>query len=218
MGLPEIAAHVRALAGRRRVAVAILLGAGAALALPPLHLLPLAVVGFSGLVWLIEGAAASARRPGLAVFLVGWWFGFGHFSVGLYWVANALLIEWQRVGWMIPFAVFGLAGVLGAFDENISWIEAEGFMYGGTYTGPNGVLENVFMKIATEWEGFTVTDENIVDGGDMVVALGKYSGKFLKTGRSVTVPFAHAWTLSGGKIVKFVQYTDTLVIARDLGL
>jgi apolipoprotein N-acyltransferase len=115
MGLPEIAAHVRALSGRRRVAVAILLGAGAALALPPLHLLPLAVVGFSGLVWLIEGAAASARRPGLAAFLVGWWFGFGHFSVGLYWVANALLIEWQRVGWMIPFAVFGLAGVLGAF-------------------------------------------------------------------------------------------------------
>lgn len=115
MGLPEISAHVRALAGRRRIALAILFGAGAALALPPLHLLPLAVVGFSGLVWLVEGAAASARRPGVAAFLVGWWFGFGHFSVGLYWVANALLIEWQRVGWMIPFAVFGLAGVLGMF-------------------------------------------------------------------------------------------------------
>lgn len=116
------------------------------------------------------------------------------------------------------FAIGNVPGVLGAFDENISWTEAEGFMYGGTYAGPNGVLENVFMKIATEWEGFTVVEESIVDGGDMVVALGKYSGKFLKTGRSVTVPFAHAWTLSGGKIVKFVQYTDTLVIARDLGL
>jgi len=116
------------------------------------------------------------------------------------------------------FATGNVPGVLGAFDENISWTEAEGFMYGGTYTGPNGVLENVFMKIATEWEGFTVSVENIVDGGDMVVALGKYSGKFLQTDKSVTVPFAHAWTLSGGKAVKFVQYTDTLVVAKTLGL
>ncbi len=91
-------------------------------------------------------------------------------------------------------------------------------MYGGTYTGPNAVLENVFMKFGTEWEGFSVVPDQIVNGGDVVVGLGKYSGKFLKTGKSVTVPFAHAWTLRDGKIVKFVQYTDTLVIARDLGL
>ncbi len=115
MGFFEIASRLRALTGRRRAAVAAVLGAGVAPALPPLHLLPLAFVGFTGLVWLLEGAVAQARRPGLAAFLVGWWFGFGHFSVGLYWVANALLIEWQRVGWMIPFAVFGLAGVLGVF-------------------------------------------------------------------------------------------------------
>ncbi|MBL8833829.1 MAG: apolipoprotein N-acyltransferase [Rhodospirillales bacterium] len=116
MDIRQIAARARALAGRRRATVAALLGAGAALALPPLHLLPLAVVGFAGLVWLVEGAAADARRPGLATFLVGWWFGFGHFSLGLYWVANALLIEWQRVGWMIPFAVFGLGALLGVFS------------------------------------------------------------------------------------------------------
>jgi ketosteroid isomerase-like protein len=116
------------------------------------------------------------------------------------------------------FATGNIPGVLGAMDANISWTEAEGFMYGGTYTGPNGVLENVFMKIGSEWERFAAVPENIVDGGDMVVALGTYSGKYLKTGKSVTVPFAHAWTFADGKIVKFVQYTDTLVVARDLGL
>ncbi len=115
MDLSEIAARTRALAGRRRAIAAALLGAGAALALPPLHLLPLAVVGFAGLVWLLEGACDDKHRPALAAFLVGWWFGFGHFSLGLYWVANALLIEWQRVGWMIPFAVFGLGALLGVF-------------------------------------------------------------------------------------------------------
>ncbi len=116
------------------------------------------------------------------------------------------------------FATGNIPGVLGAMDENIAWTEAEGFIYGGTYTGPNAVLENVFMKFGTEWEGFSAVPDQIVDGGDIVVGLGTYSGKYLKTGKSVTAPFAHAWTLRDGKIVKFIQYTDTLVVARDLGL
>ena len=117
------------------------------------------------------------------------------------------------------FAEGDVPTVLGAMDPNIEWVEAEGFMYGGTYTGPNAVLENVFMKFATEWEGFTVVADKIIDGGDGdVVALGKYSGKYLKTGKSMTVPFAHAWEFRDGKITRMSQYTDTAVIARDLGL
>ena len=116
------------------------------------------------------------------------------------------------------FAKGNVPGVLGAMDANISWTEAEGFMYGGTYVGPNAILGGVFMKLGAEWEGFSAVPHQIVDGGDTVVGLGTYSGKYLKTGKTVSVPFAHAWTLEGGKIVKFVQYTDTLVIARDLGL
>ena len=117
------------------------------------------------------------------------------------------------------FAAGDVPTILAAMDPAIEWREAEGFMYGGTYHGPNAIVENIFMKFATEWEGFSVTAEKIVDGGDDVVALGKYSGKYLKTRGSMTVPFAHAWTFgSNGKISKFVQYTDTLVIARDLGL
>jgi ketosteroid isomerase-like protein len=30
------------------------------------------------------------------------------------------------------------------------------------------------------------------------------------------VPFAHVWTLRDGKVVKFVQYTDTLKVAEAL--
>ncbi len=117
------------------------------------------------------------------------------------------------------FAKGDVPTVLGAMDANIEWNEAEGFMYGGTYNGPNAILENVFMKLATEWEGFTVAPDKIVDGGDgNVVSLGTYSGKYLKTGKSMSVPFAHAWEFRDGKIVKFRQYLDTLVVARDIGL
>lgn len=117
------------------------------------------------------------------------------------------------------FAKGDVPTVLGAMDPNIEWNEAEGFMYGGKYIGPNAVLENVFMKIATEWEGFTVVPDRVVDGSDgNVVALGTYSGKYSKTGKSMSVPFAHAWEFRDGKIVKFRQYLDTLVVARDIGV
>lgn len=114
------------------------------------------------------------------------------------------------------FANGDVPGVLANFDENIEWTEAEGFPYGGIYTGANAIVENVFMKIATEWEGFTVAPDEILDAGDNIVALGHYSGKYNATGKSMKVPFAHVWTLRDGKIIKFVQYTDTLKVAEAL--
>lgn len=117
------------------------------------------------------------------------------------------------------FAAGNVPAVLGAFDDDIEWTEAEGFMYGGTYNGPNGVLSGVFMKLATEWEGFAVTLDKVVDGGDgNVISTGTYSGKYLKTGKSTKVPFAHEWELRDGKVVRFRQHTDTAVVERDLGL
>ena len=38
------------------------------------------------------------------------------------------------------FAALNIPGVLGAMDPNITWTEAEGFLYGGTYVGPNAIL------------------------------------------------------------------------------
>ena len=117
------------------------------------------------------------------------------------------------------FAEGDVPTVLGAMAPDIEWNEAEGFMYGGKYTGPNAILENVFLKFATEWERFSVVPDKIVDGSDdNVVSLGTYSGKYLKTGKSMSVPFAHAWEFRDGKIVKMRQYLDTAVVARDLGL
>ena len=114
------------------------------------------------------------------------------------------------------FARGDVPSVLGALDPNISWTEAEGFPYGGTYLGPNAVLENVFMKLGTEWEAFSAVPEQFIDGGDTVVALGTYSGTYRASGKSMKVPFAHVWTFDNGKIVKFVQYTDTLKVSEAL--
>jgi ketosteroid isomerase-like protein len=60
-----------------------------------------------------------------------------------------------------------------------------------------------------------VPDE-FVDGGDTVVALGKYSGTYKRTGKSFQANFAHVWKMSDGKAIRFVQYVDTLVVQRAL--
>jgi ketosteroid isomerase-like protein len=84
--------------------------------------------------------------------------------------------------------------------------------------GTDAILENVFKRLSVEWDSFKATREKIVDGRDTVVAIGRYSGKYLKTGKSSDVPFAHVWTFSKGRITSFVQHTVTLVVARQLGL
>jgi uncharacterized protein len=117
------------------------------------------------------------------------------------------------------FAKGDVPSVLAAFSPEIEWTEAAGFMYAGTYSGPNGVLERVFTRLATEWEGFAVTWNKIVDGGDgNVIMIGTEGGKFVKTGNTSVVPCVHEWELKDGKITRFRQHLDSLVMAKELGL
>jgi ketosteroid isomerase-like protein len=58
-----------------------------------------------------------------------------------------------------------------------------------------------------------VTLGDVLDAGDRVVALGRYSGKFKKTGRAIDAQFAHVWTVRNGKVTAFQQYTDTAQVA-----
>ena len=114
------------------------------------------------------------------------------------------------------FAKGDVPGVLGFLSADIEWTEAEGFPYGGTYKGPNAVLEGVFMKLGTEWDGYAAVPDEFIDAGETVVVLGKYSGKYKATGKSFLANFAHVWRLREGKAIKFVQYTDTLKVQEAL--
>lgn len=114
------------------------------------------------------------------------------------------------------FAEGNVPAVLGILSPDIAWTEAEGFPYGGTYIGPNAVLEGVFMRLGAEWDGFTVVPAEFIDGGDTVVALGRYSGTYKATGKSFQADFAHVWKMQAGKVVRFVQYVDTLLVHRAM--
>ncbi len=114
------------------------------------------------------------------------------------------------------FARGDMPTALALMDPEIEWTEADGFPYAGTYRGPEAVLNGVFMKLGTEWEGYQAVPDELIDGGDSVVGLGHYSGTYKTTGKSFRAPFAHAWKVRDGKIIRFVQYTDTVLVQQAL--
>ena len=102
-------AHTIVLAeGWWRILIAFLAGASSTLALPPADVWPLPFITFPILVWLVDGAAGGRFGGVLAAAAIGWWFGFGYFLAGLYWVGHAFLVDAKTFGWLLPFAVVAL--------------------------------------------------------------------------------------------------------------
>lgn len=104
------AAQLAGLAGWRRAAALVVFGALATLALPPIQFVPLLWVSFTGLAVMLGGARTSR-----GAFFDGFWFGWAHGATGVYWIANALLVDPARFGWMIPFAVLGLGAAMAIY-------------------------------------------------------------------------------------------------------
>lgn len=105
-----IASWLVSLRGWKRWSAALILGAIITVAQPPVHLLPVLLVSFTGFVWLLDGTKTQRSAFG-----VGWLFGAGYNAGGLHWVSEALLVDAPRFGWLIPFNILGLSLGLGLF-------------------------------------------------------------------------------------------------------
>src|SRR5262249_8731806 len=90
-------------------------GPGRAAALPPLNIWPLPFLTFPILVWLVDGSAAGRHGGGFAAAIAGWWFGFGYFLAGLYWVGPAFLVDSKTFRWLMPFAVIALPAAMAVY-------------------------------------------------------------------------------------------------------
>ncbi len=106
--------------------------------------------------------------------------------------------------------------VLAGLDANVEWTEAAGFPYAGTYIGPDAVLNNVLARIGTDWDGYTITPQDFIDGGEQVVVPGLYAGTYKATGKSFEAEFAHIWSLRDGKVIRFHQYVDSALVQEAL--
>ncbi len=116
---------LRRLTGRRAVFAAFGLGVAGALALPPVHAVPLLLLAIPGLLALMDGAG-NWKRAGV----LGFVWGMGHHVAGLYWISHALLTDPWRWGWLVPIAVPGLAlplSVYIALAVVVAWFARPGW-------------------------------------------------------------------------------------------
>jgi apolipoprotein N-acyltransferase len=116
--IESAAKWVAQLTGTRRALLAVFAGAISVLAFAPIHAWPVLFISFGLLVWLLDGCHAGHAELGdrlRCAALTGLWFGFGYFLTGLYWIAEAFLVEPWRHGWLIPFAMTALPGGMALF-------------------------------------------------------------------------------------------------------
>ena len=118
------------------------------------------------------------------------------------------------------FAAGDGAGAMGRMSPDIVWNEAENNPWadGNPYIGPEAVAKGIFARCATEWDGFAVEVEELIDAGDTVIMLGRYGGTYKSTGRKQHTQVVHVWRVKDGQAVRFQQYLDTLQINRVMGL
>lgn len=117
--MESLAGRTILLWGWRRALAAFLAGGFAVLSVAPYDFFAVCFVSFPVLVWLLDGATVEASATFLRrlqpAFAIGWWFGFGYFVFGLWWVGTAMLVEAESFAWAIPIAVLVLPAILAVF-------------------------------------------------------------------------------------------------------
>jgi apolipoprotein N-acyltransferase len=155
LSLRDLADWLTGLGGWRRRLAAFTAGAASVLALAPFFISPVLWITLPALVLLLDGALADGkaraqqrwiRWPEMSAAAVGWWWGFGYFLAGLFWIGEAFLVEAGRFAVLMPFAVLLLPAGLAIFYAAAAAIAAR-FWHTGAYR----VLALALSLAAAEW-------------------------------------------------------------------
>ena len=108
-----------------------------------------------------------------------------------------------------------IPAVLGVIDDSVVFtiLGSSNVPLTGTRRGLAG-MQQFFSDLANTLQFSTFEPRDYIAQGDRVVALVRYAGKNKNTGRSFDAETAMIWTVRNGKIVNFVEYTDTDQFAR----
>ena len=118
------------------------------------------------------------------------------------------------------FARGDIPAVVGAFEPNIQWREAEGNPYqpdGAAWVGPQSVVDKLFKSLGSDWDGFAVSVRTLHDAGEYVVMEGRYTGTYKPSGRKLDAQVCHVLRFSKGRLLSFQQYTDTAQLQAVIG-
>ena len=112
------------------------------------------------------------------------------------------------------YAAFGrgdVAGILVGLTPDIDWQTLgppKDYPTFGQRKGKAAVQE-FFAQVATTEEFSEFSPREFYAADDKVFALGSYAGKITKTGKTFACEWTHVFTIAGGKVDKFREYTDT---------
>src|SRR5262249_25426556 len=106
-----------------------------------------------------------------------------------------------------------IAAVMKTFASDIDWHTPgpKEAPYAGRREG-NGEVQRFFAQVGENVEFSQFEPREYFAQGDRVVVLGHYAGKIKSTGKPFDAEWAMAWTMRGGKAVKYHEYTDTQAI------
>ncbi|MDB2550575.1 apolipoprotein N-acyltransferase [Rickettsiales bacterium] len=79
-----------------------ILGLLTALLFAPIGFFPIGFLAFSVLLILLDGRRVKNARE---AFYLGWFFAFGHFAAGLYWISISLFVDIAQFWWLLPFSL-----------------------------------------------------------------------------------------------------------------
>jgi len=173
VSIPALAERLRGLGGWQRRIAALLAGSASVLAMAPFFAWPVLWLTLPALVWLIDGWSFPRRRestqvpitsagvdprlrggdewrwhlrPEIRAAEIGWWFGFGYFLAGLFWIGEAFLVEAEIFAVLLPFAVTLLPAGLALFTAAASGLAAHFWR-----AGPERVVVLALTLSAMEW-------------------------------------------------------------------
>ncbi|MDZ4790442.1 MAG: apolipoprotein N-acyltransferase [Hyphomicrobiales bacterium] len=95
-------------------------GGISALSMAPVFAWPVMFLTLPALVLLLDHDASKretwpSRASLVAAAKTGWFFGFGYFLAGLFWIGEAFLVEPDKFLWALPLAVAGVPAALAIF-------------------------------------------------------------------------------------------------------
>ena len=107
--------------------------------------------------------------------------------------------------------------VVATLSDDLHWRESENFLLGdrNPYLSPADVVDGVFSRIAKEFQDYQAGPTELIDAGDVVVAVGRSKGVMASTGKTFDAQYMHVVRVAKGKIISFHQLIDTLEIWRS---
>ncbi len=118
----------------------------------------------------------------------------------------------DRVRAFYASAAAGDPAAMDVFAPDVEFAMPEVLPHGGVIRGREA-LGAYFGEVQGRWDDFRVALDDLVDGGDRVVALGRFCGRPKANGRYAEIPFALVWALRDGR----ASFTATSSIRSSPG-